>query len=220
MSRHRGNGHRNATGAGDDACEIVRRIQAYLCQLREHAASPSADSEEWNRLFRQHLPFFESLVRGRHWSVEDREDGVQELWLTIITRLPDLHFDPSRGDLNGWIATVARHWLVDQLRYRRARAVKRLDGEAADQLAGREPDPTATVERSQVAHCVQKALADLRGRVSDADYEAFTLHWLGGLRVREIAERLGKTEAQVWASHHRVREKLRPLLEHRLGSDH
>ena len=147
MSEHPGNGRRDTAGTGDYFCEIGKRIQAHLRQSREHDASLPTDSEEWNRLFRQHLPFFESLVRDRHWSVEDREDAIQELWLTIITRLVDLRYDPNLGELDGWIATVARHWLVDQDRYRRARRVRQLDSEAADLITGREPDPTAMFER-------------------------------------------------------------------------
>ena len=34
--------------------------------------------------------------------------------------------------------------------------------------------------------------------VSERDYETFTLRWLEGLSVREVARRLGRTEAQVW----------------------
>ena len=191
---------------------LMRRIQDYLDQLRQRGEPLPISREEWDRFFQLHSPFLLRLVRSHHWSTEDCEDGVQELWLLLLTRLPDLRYNPCRGEIRCWISTLARHWLVDQDRYRRIHLTKRLRSEAVDQLAGRELDPAAAIERIQLAERVREALAEVRMRVSERDYEAFTLRWLDGLSVREIARRLGRTEAQVWSSHHRMRRKLRPLL--------
>jgi RNA polymerase sigma factor (sigma-70 family) len=204
------------SGGHDNVGEVVRRIQAYLDQLRQRGAPLPANREEWERFFRLHAPFLLRLVRSRHWSMEDCEDGVQELWLLLITRLPNLRYDPCRGEIRNWISTVAKHWLMDQDRYRRTRSMKRLGSKTVDQLAGREPDPVAAAERIQLTERVHEALAELRMCVSQRDYEAFTLHWLTGLSVKEVAQRLGRTEAQIWSSHHRMSCKLRPLLARRL----
>ena len=84
------------------------------------------------------------------------------------------------------------------------------------QLAGKEPDPAAAIERMQLTERVREALAVVRMCVSECDYEAFTLRWLDGLSVREVARQLDRTEAQVWSSHHRMMQKLPPLLARRL----
>ena len=68
-------------------------------------------------------------------------------------------------------------------------------------------------ERNQLTDLVREALAELRTQVSQRDYDAFTLRWLDGSSVREVAERLGMTEGQVRTSNYRVRAKLRLLLE-------
>ena len=94
--------------------------------------------------------------------------------------------------------------------------MKYLSYAAVDKLAGREQDPAAVVERIQLTERVREALAELRTCASECDYEAFTLHWLAGLSVREVAQRLGRSEAQIWSSHHRMSKKLRPLLARRL----
>jgi RNA polymerase sigma factor (sigma-70 family) len=216
MAEDPSHGSLDPSGGANDSGGVVQRIQAYLDQLRQRGEPLPDNREEWDQFYRRHSPVFARLVRGHHWSPEDCEDGVQELWLVLITRLPDLRYDPCRGEIRGWISTLAKHWLVDQDRRRRVHSMKRLGSEAVDQLAGREPDPAFAVEQIQLTQRVREALAELRAVVSDRDYEAFTLHWLSGLSIKEVARRLGRTEAQIWSSHHRLSRKLRPLLARRL----
>jgi RNA polymerase sigma factor (sigma-70 family) len=201
----------------EDAGAAFRKIQAYLERLRQRGTADSTGDEEWDQFARLYARHFLELVRGRHWSEADRDDGMQELWLLLITRLPDLHYDPDRGDLRDWIAATARHRLVDRERCRRRHPLKRLDAGTAERLAGREPDPAAAFERKRLRELVWDALAELRTMVRPRDYAAFVLHWIRGLRVAEIAQGLGMTEGQVWSSHHRTLQKLRPLLARRLG---
>ncbi len=136
----------------------------------------------------------------------------------LITRLPDLRFDPDRGQLSDWISAAAKHRLVDDDRHRKNHFMRRLGSEAADQLASREPDPSISFERSRLVDLVREALTEIRPHVAQHDYGAFTLRWVEGLSVREIAERLGMAESQIWSSHHRLSLKLRPILARRLNT--
>ncbi len=63
------------------------------------------------------------------------------------------------------------------------------------------------------------AVIALSSRLDAQDFEAFRLHWFEGLTIREISLRLGKSEAQLWSSHHRAIERLRALLARRPGID-
>jgi RNA polymerase sigma factor (sigma-70 family) len=201
-----------------DTTELVRQLQAHLVRLKQGNIPPFVNCEEWDPVFRTLAEFLSKQVRGRHWSQEDRDDGVQELWLLLMTELPELDYDPVRGQLLDWISTVARNRLVDLDRYRKTHSMQRLRSDAADQLTGREPDPPTAFElRSRIA-LVHEALAELRPHLSQRDYEAFRLRWVDGLSVREIASRLGLTEAQVYSSDHRVKRKLCPLLVRLLNS--
>ena len=151
--------HGSLTSPDDDKVgEAVRRIQAYLDQLRQRGEPLPVNREEWDRFFRLHRPFLLRLVRRHHWSAEDCEDGVQELWLVLITRLPDLQYNPCRGEIRAWISTLVKHWLVDQDRYRRIHSMKQLGCKDMDQLAGREQDPAITVERIQLTERVPRGV--------------------------------------------------------------
>jgi RNA polymerase sigma-70 factor (ECF subfamily) len=203
--------------ADDDPGEVIGRIQAYLEQIASHGVPQPSDLEEWETFFRQYSPSLWRLVRSRHWSREDSDDGNQEVWLMLITRLPDLHYDASRGQPRDWIRAAAKHRLVDQHRRRRSHFAQRLGGQAASQLKSREPDPAVAFERQRLVELVRDALDELRSQVAQRDYDAFTLKWLEGRSVREVARLLGMTEAQIWSSHHRTSERLRPLLTRRLN---
>ena len=201
---------------GEHVGSLVQRLQLYLEELRRHETPQSEERVEWDRLFDQQSRVFLRLVRSRCWLEQDREDDVQELWLMLINRLPALRYEPIRGQLSDWILAIASHRLPDQGRYRRCRSMKRLSSAAAARVVSREPDPAVTFECGCLVTLVRETLAELRMQVPQRDYEAFELRWLQELSVRDVANKLGMTESQVWASHHRMITKLRPLLTRRL----
>jgi dTDP-glucose 4,6-dehydratase len=219
MSDHAPRNPFDLPAADPDAGEFIRRIQAYLEELRQHGRAHPPDSEEWDRFYRSHAQVLHRLVRGRHQSRDECDDSLQDLWLLLISRLPGLRYDPGRGDFRDWVAVAARHRLVDRERSRRSRPLGRLGDAASERLVGREPDPAVAFERSHLRELTRDALSELRLLVPPRDYDAFVLHWLQELSVREVAQRLGMTEGQVWSSHHRTRRKLRPLLAQRLDTE-
>jgi len=86
-------------------------------------------------------------------------------------------------------------------------------------LPGREADPAIAFDRKCLQELVRDALAEIRPLVAPLDFEAFLLHWYEGLSIREISQRFGRSEAQIWSGQHRLTEKLRALLARRLGID-
>jgi len=201
----------------DDASEAERRILDYLEHLKHEGSPQSGSNEEWDRFFEVHSRLLLTMVRSHHCSNDDCEDRIQELWLTLLDRLPNLQCDPSRGQLRDWILATARNRLVDQDRYRHSHSVQPLSHEAAAELGSREPDPAAAFERNRLVQLVHDAFAELRTQVSERDFDSYRLRWVDGLSIREISQRLGMTEAQIWSSHHRISLKLRPILARRLN---
>ena len=202
--------------------EAAAHIQAYLDQLRKHREPLAVESGEWDRFVQRYSGLLERLVHSRRSSREDWEDSIQELWLLLLKRLPELRYNPAYGGLDGWISVVVKNRLVDQDRYRSNHSTKHLDAEMARDLSSREPDPVLAFARKHLIDLVRDALAELQDRVSPRDFEAFSLHWVEGLSVREVAQRLGRTEAEIWSSDHRLTVRLRPILERRLalGTSH
>ena len=192
-------------------------VQEFLEQLRERGVPQPASSQEWELFIKLNSDFLLRLVRRRSGLKRDIDDEVQEVLLMLVEELPHFRYDPGRGQALGWIAAAVQNLLVDQYRYRRSHPAQQLDAATADRLAGREPDPAAALEQQLVVKSVRAALVELRPHVKQRDYDAFMLHWVDELPVREVAVRLDMTEGEVWASHHRTREKFRPLLARRLN---
>jgi RNA polymerase sigma-70 factor (ECF subfamily) len=208
---------------GDDRNDpdriLVDRLQAYLEDLKQHGKGGPPDSAEWDHFVRLYRVRFVRLVRSRDWPEADRDDAVQELLVTVMREFAEFHFDPRRGCLENWIMATARHRAADLERARRQRSMECLSLEYESSLPSREPGPEAAFDRKCLQEQVWNALTEVGAQFASEDFDAFLLHWFGGLTVREISHRVGRPETQLWSSHHRIIEKLRAVLARRLEID-
>ena len=128
-------------------------------------------------------------------------------------------FDPARGSVGAWLATIARSRALDLIRARgrRTRAHERAahlsDDGVATPIAPGGPDPGRRVERSEARELVTRALAAL----PEAQRVAIELAYFEGLSQSEIAERLaeplGTIKTRMRAGMEKLRGQLTPLLE-------
>ncbi|WP_214415459.1 sigma-70 family RNA polymerase sigma factor [Sphaerisporangium fuscum] len=128
------------------------------------------------------------------------EDIVQEVFVTFWER--PLAFDPDKGTLRSWLATIAHRRAVDHVRTEERRRVSAL----APRLA--EPDDPSPLEEwvlaADEAARVRRAVSDLPGEIR----EAIELAYYRGRTYRQAAEELGLPEGTVKS---RIRLGLRRL---------
>ena len=155
------------------------------------------------------------------------EDVVQETFLALWNRAES--FDPSRGSLPAWLATIARNRTVDHLRaagrHHRAASFSSLAADPAtvDSLVewlgaagrlvaagGAAPDPAEALSRKDARTVLEAALAAL-GPIERC---VVALAYLGGLSQSEIAARLGWPLGTVKTRTRRALRQLRLRLEH------
>jgi RNA polymerase sigma-70 factor (ECF subfamily) len=135
-----------------------------------------------------------TVVRDEH----EAQDVTQLVFLKLIGTLQT--YDARQGPFRPWLLRVARNLAIDQIRRRRAIPADCVHGpEAQSDEGGR--------ERAVALH---DALASL----SPDQREVLVLRQIVGLRPREIAERLDKSEGSVHALHHRARTAMRVSLVH------
>ena len=128
-------------------------------------------------------------------------------------------FDPSRGSVGAWLATIARSRALDTIRARgrRVRAHERAalfsDEGLATPVATAGSDPARRVERTEARRLVSQALAALPG----PQRTAIELAYFEGLSQSEIAERLaeplGTVKTRIRTGMEKLRGLLGPLLE-------
>ena len=155
---------------------------------------------------------------------------VQETFLTLWNRAEQ--FDPARGSLSSWLATIARNRAIDHLR-RAARqpamtfsAFGRPDAEdgAADDwlersgtmigAAGPEPTPEQALDEMELGASMARALASIdpdERRVIELAYHA-------GMSQSEIATHLDWPLGTVKTRTRRALRRLRESLEAAAGS--
>ena len=128
-------------------------------------------------------------------------------------------FDPARGSVGAWLATIARSRALDLVRARgrRVRAHERAavlshQGVAAP-IADAGGDPARGAEQSEARRLVAVALAAL----PEMQRIAIELAYFEGLSQSEIAERLaeplGTIKTRMRAGMERLRGLLGPVLE-------
>jgi RNA polymerase sigma-70 factor (ECF subfamily) len=155
-----------------------------------------------------------SAVVGERADAEEVvADAFAQIWRSASG------FDPGRGSVTAWVATIVRTRALDLVRSRRRRA--RVLEEAAvvtDEgetlvLAPSAESPDRGAELSETAAIVRRSLADLPA----PQRRVIELAYFGGLSQSEIAaqlaEPLGTVKTRMRAGMERLRQALRPVLE-------
>jgi RNA polymerase sigma-70 factor (ECF subfamily) len=196
---------------GDD--ELVRRV---------------ADGSEaaFAVLYDRHAP---AVFRAALRLNPDRgaaEEVTQETFLALWNRAE--LFEPSRGSLAAWLATIARNRAVDRLRA----TARRLRAAPFSALTAGQPDESATVEwlvasgdlvaagspelGPEAALAVNEtgaAVAAALTTLTEPERQAILLAYRDGLSQSEIAAELGWPLGTVKTRSRRAFQRLREALE-------
>jgi len=170
--------------------------------------------EAWERMSAIYGPLVYQWARRCNLSNEDAADVVQEVFRTLTHALVD--YRPT-GKFRGWLWTVTRNKVRDQVRAAERRAVA-AGGTTAygllQQLADDASEPWATDdERSASEHGVTVRTLDLiRSEFEPATWQAFWLSTVEKKSGAEIAAALGLTKHAVYQAKYRVTQRLREEL--------
>jgi RNA polymerase sigma-70 factor, ECF subfamily len=153
-------------------------------------------------------------VVGEH---ADAEEVVAEAFAQVWRSATG--FDPARGSVAAWIATICRTRALDLVRSRKRRA--RVVEEAAvvsDEgeslvFAPSIESTDRSAELTETSAIVRKSLADL----PTEQRRVIELAYFGGLSQSEIAEQLsqplGTVKTRMRSGMEKLRQALRPLME-------
>lgn len=148
-----------------------------------------------------------AFVRRRVGDVAWSDDVVQE---SLIALHRARHtYDVSRP-FAPWLYAIAQNRLVDALRVQRRRLLRELQPDVAA-----ERGHSALQERDALARDVRRAVAGL----PDKQRQVIELLKFEELSVREVAARLGMSEANVKVTAHRGYRALRQHIEGWTGAD-
>jgi RNA polymerase sigma-70 factor (ECF subfamily) len=155
----------------------------------------------WDAYYRRLWVFVRSLLPP-----EEAEDAVQEIMLKLYAARAAV--DPGRP-LAPWVYRVARNHCIDLLRAGSVRAAAGGRSAGLDGLADGAPDPPAALERRGEQETVRRFLAGL----PPDDRQLLFLRFFESLRVRQIADTLGRPEGTVKYRLHELKRRLRDYME-------
>ncbi|HEY5913068.1 MAG TPA: sigma-70 family RNA polymerase sigma factor, partial [Verrucomicrobiae bacterium] len=132
-------------------------------------------------------------------------------------KMPGFTYDPAKDSFKGWLLTVTRWRMRDQLAKRSGQAS--LEPRVSSRAQSEEETSTATVDRipdpagpdlaaiwdeEWETRLFQTALARIRRQVQPQHYQIYHLHVVLGQSAREVACALGVNVAQIYLAKHRV----------------
>jgi RNA polymerase sigma-70 factor (ECF subfamily) len=168
-----------------NATAIATAQEATSEQLLVDAAS--GDQQAFTvlveRIRPQAMRVARGVVRDPSISEEVAQEVLTEVWLKAD------RFDPEKGTVTGWVATLTRRRAVD--RVRSEQAGRNRDDRVARRSHVREVDVVADEVELRLEHWqVRKALTEL----SERQREAIELAYFGGHTYRDVARVLGIPE--------------------------
>jgi RNA polymerase sigma-70 factor (ECF subfamily) len=157
--------------------------------IRDAQAGDSDAFAALTTIYRQRL---EAIAAARMSPAIRRRIAVEDVVQEVYTRaLESLDRFTWRGDDSflRWLGTIARNVITRHARERGGSS----DLEIGDRLPGSGTSPSRQLGRKE-----RKArLGDALEKLSPEQHEAIRLVRLDGLKIREAAERMGKSEAAV-----------------------
>lgn len=157
-----------------------------------------ADQDSWRDFFKTYWRLIYSVAVNSGLTETEAKDVVQE---TIICVARDIHKfkrDRSLGSFKGWLRSIIRWRIADQLR-KRTRAVRADDTKTGEDLPRPDvaeiPDPAGDAaesvwEEEWQANLLKAALEAIKSRVREEHYQIFDLYVIKQWPVRNVARAL------------------------------
>jgi RNA polymerase sigma-70 factor (ECF subfamily) len=147
------------------------------------------EADALDYLYRQYAPGVFAYIRRMLRDEYEAQDVTQQVFVKVAISL-DM-YDARRADFSAWLLRISRNLAIDHLRKRRFTLLS---------------DPVDATEDPQPPDRDDgRSLRETFKALSSAQRDVLLLREVVGLTPREVANRLGKTEAAVNTCHHRAR---------------
>ena len=170
------------------------------------AQAGAGDAEAFDRIYTEFLTPVYRYVYLRTQNRQLAEDLTQTVFIKAFESLP--RFVNQHRQPLAYFFTIARNAIID---FRRKRQIElaEFNDEIIQEIEDVAVRPDMILIQDDDRTEIQKALAEL----SEDESEVITLKFMNGLPNREIAEILGKTEANIRKIQSRAIQNLRILLK-------
>lgn len=191
--------------SGIDEDDILQEVSmAALHAFRTYDAARGS-LEGWltfkvRRDIRSWLRSMHPLSTHRLMQLQDAVQACQQLE-QHLQRRPS---DEELAEALGWKLSLLRD-VLDSVSAQDILSIEHLDPNVETAMARTDGDP---FERVWTRQCAERAVAGV-GRLTELERNVLDLHYLEGMSLREIAQKLGASRSTVTRAHHRALFELR-----------
>jgi RNA polymerase sigma-70 factor (ECF subfamily) len=176
-----------------------------LLRLRQPGEEAS-----WQRFVHLYTPLLYHRACRMGLSAGDAADLVQDVFVTLVQKLPDFEYDPSKK-FRAWLRTITENRWRDMLR--RKAVGPRVTGDAGLEEAVVPDGAAALWEGEYREHLLARAIKVMQSEFQPATWKACWALIVQGRSGAEVAAELGMSLDAVYAAKSRVLRRLRQELD-------
>lgn len=176
--------------------------QPLLARLRD-----ASDEDSWRDFFETYWRLIYRTAVGAGLSDAEAQDVVQETVISVFRKMPGFEYDPSRGSFRGWLLTLTRWRITDQLRRRKGNRETSLSKDDREERFAEElEDPAvgAFWDAEWEKNLLEVAIERTKARVKPKHFQLFDLHVRREVPAGTVAKRLGVSISNVYHAKLRV----------------
>jgi RNA polymerase sigma-70 factor (ECF subfamily) len=179
------------------------------------------DSQSWQKFFNTYWRLIYHVALKAGLTEVEAQEVVQETLISVSKSIPDFKYDPARGSFKGWLMTLTRWRITDQLRkkcyerkgewFPRERTVEK--GELPEHLDPAGFDLERVWNEEWEKTVMDAALKKVRSRSDPTQYQIFYLHVVKRQAAREVARRLGVKLADIYVAKYKISALLKKAIQ-------
>lgn len=153
---------------------------------------------------------YSGMVFSKALGVIHTEEGAAEVTQQSFVRAYE-NLDAWRGtELGPWLTAIAAHTALKFLDKERRRRTSSLDDLSGRVLGGIPAESSYSEEHEARLQQMESAIAAL----PESDQLLLRLHYYDGCKTADIARHTGLSQSNVLVKLHRIRERLKTLMNH------
>lgn len=174
------------------------------------------DHASWQKFFDTYWQLIFNVARRAGLNEAEAQDVVQETVIAVARQIPDFRYDRAQGSFKSWLLTITRRRIADHLRKRHYQyggqpvlREERLDTAVEANQVHADSGLERIWEEQWQEHVLETALARVKKGAQPLQFQMFHLHVIKGLKVEQVAERLGVKGAEVYWAKYRLGARLK-----------
>jgi RNA polymerase sigma-70 factor (ECF subfamily) len=175
--------------------------------LLERLRKPG-DQEAWSRFVHLYTPLLYVWVRRLRLDPDDAKDLVQDVFTTLVDKLPGFEYDPGRR-FRGWLWTVA----INKVRERRRQRTLVSIGPIESDMASGDDSVAEFTEEEYRRFITHRALQLMQADFEPTTWRSFWEHVSHGRTAADVAAEFGISIGAVYAAKTRILSRLRSELK-------